>query len=133
MLLSAHDASPVLPGRGETCGESPVPYCCTPFPLAPPEIDETTGDRVSGLGVAPILYIRAGYDFTKKFILYFESDVFVVRSAGGADSVLKFKYRINPKWDVAAGYRASAYELDFPELKNSFDVGGWAVHVAHSF
>ena len=83
--------------------------------------------------MAPIIYIRAGYDFTKKFILYLESDTFVVSSAGGHDTVLKFKYRINPKWDVAAGYRASAYELDFPELKNSFDAGGVAAHAAYSF
>ena len=98
-----------------------------------PSVDESTGDEINEYALAPIAYIRTGYDFTKKFILYFEGDGFADSAGSAYDITLKFKYRINPKWDVAAGWRTSAFEVDVPELKNTFEAGGFAMHAAYSF
>jgi hypothetical protein len=98
-----------------------------------PEPDTDTGDTVHGYGAAPILYMRLGVDFTKHFILYAEGDGFVVGEDKGHDVTAKFKYRINPKWDVALGWRWSEAEFEFSELANEFKADGWAFHAAYSF
>jgi len=98
-----------------------------------PNVDESAGDDLNEYTVAPIAYIRTGYEFTQRSILYFEGDGFADSAGGAYDIVLKFKYRINPKWDVAAGWRSSAYEVDVSELKNTFEADGLVLHAAYSF
>jgi membrane-associated phospholipid phosphatase len=98
-----------------------------------PEVDTSAGDSIHEFGVAPIVYLRLGFDFSKHFTLYAEGDGFVDSEASAYDTVLKFQYRINSMWDVAVGWRSSSFELDASELKNTFSANGWSFHAAYSF
>jgi hypothetical protein len=98
-----------------------------------PEVDTDAGDSVHGYSALPVLYYRLVYDFTKKFILYSEGDGFVLSENSGYVVSLKFKYRINPNWDVALGWGGAAFDTDIADIRNEFEADGWAAHAAYSF
>ena len=99
------------------------------------QVDSDTGDIVRGFGVVPLVYLRVGYEFgeKRKYVLYAEGDGYTFDQDTAYDVTAKFAYRINPKWEVAAGWRWTGNDLDLPELRNDFQSTGGLLHVAYSF
>jgi hypothetical protein len=47
--------------------------------------------------------------------------------------VIKLRWQISPRWDIAGGYREVTSKLDIQNVKNSFERKGFVVNAGYSF
>jgi len=76
------------------------------FSTDEPKVDEEAGATVVARGGLPLIYLRLGVDFTKLIGLYLEGDVSPISGDSFYDVAAKLRFQINPKWDLALGYRS---------------------------
>lgn len=96
-------------------------------------INEDSGVGTGARGMVPILYVKIGFEFAKRFSLFAEADGYDHTDDRFLDATAKFLWHINPKWDVAIGWRSVRSDLDIDRLGNEFERTGGLIHLAYSF
>jgi membrane-associated phospholipid phosphatase len=96
-------------------------------------IDVNGGAKVCSRGVLPILYTKLGVDFTMLIGLYVEADWMDHSDDSYLDTAAKLRFQVNPKWDLALGYRVSQVKVDLDDSRNDVEVEGALIHVGYSF
>jgi membrane-associated phospholipid phosphatase len=96
-------------------------------------IDETTRTTVRAKGFLPLAHVRAGVDFAKILGFYVEADGISVSHDDFFDGRAYMKFKVSPRWDLAAGWRWFGDDLELDSLVNEFAANGFYGHVGFSF
>lgn len=97
------------------------------------DVDSEAGVGTTVRDPLPLLYTRLGVDLTRRFGLLGEVDWFEGSGDRFLDYAAKFVWWINPKWDLALGWRATQVRVDTDRLANDTARDGALLHIGYSF